>query len=73
LKNRKLNKAAQREAPEFVFVAYKTIKSRRLRLAGHVAYMGVNKNAYKILVGKPEGKHHSDDLSIEERKCYDGS
>jgi hypothetical protein len=32
------------------------IKSRRMRLAGHVARMGEMRNAYKILVGKPEGK-----------------
>jgi hypothetical protein len=32
------------------------IKSRRMRWAGHVARMGENRNAYRILVGKPEGK-----------------
>jgi hypothetical protein len=32
------------------------IKSGRLRWAGNVARMGEKKNAYKILVGKPEGK-----------------
>jgi hypothetical protein len=31
-------------------------KSRRMRLAGHVARMGENRNAYRILVGKPEGR-----------------
>jgi hypothetical protein len=31
------------------------IKLRRMRWAGHVARMG-KKNAYRILVGKPEGK-----------------
>jgi hypothetical protein len=31
------------------------IKSRRMRWAGHVARM-VNRNAYRLLVGKPEGK-----------------
>jgi hypothetical protein len=31
-------------------------KSRRLRWAGHVARMGENRNAYRTLVGKPEGK-----------------
>jgi hypothetical protein len=32
-------------------------KSRRLRLAGHVADMGQKmKNTYSVLVGKPEGK-----------------
>jgi hypothetical protein len=32
------------------------IKSRRMRLAGHVARMGATRNAYRILVGKPEKK-----------------
>jgi hypothetical protein len=32
------------------------IKSRRMRLAGHVARMGMNRNAYRLLVGKPEGR-----------------
>jgi hypothetical protein len=28
----------------------------RMRWAGHVARMGDKRNAYRILVGKPEGK-----------------
>jgi hypothetical protein len=32
------------------------IKSRRMRWAWYVAHMGVMRNAYKILVGKAEGK-----------------
>jgi hypothetical protein len=32
------------------------IKSMRMRWAGHVAWMGEERNAYRILVGKPEGK-----------------
>jgi hypothetical protein len=32
------------------------MKSRRMRWAGHVARMGETKDAYRILVGKPEGK-----------------
>jgi hypothetical protein len=32
------------------------MKSRRMRWAGHVARMGEKSNAYRILVGKPEGK-----------------
>jgi hypothetical protein len=32
------------------------IKSRRIRWAGHEARMGERRNAYRILVGKPEGK-----------------
>jgi hypothetical protein len=32
------------------------IKSRRMRWAGHVARTGKKRNAYRILVGKSEGK-----------------
>jgi hypothetical protein len=32
------------------------IEARRMRWAGHVARMGEKRNAYSILVGKPEGK-----------------
>jgi trehalose utilization protein len=32
------------------------IKSRRMRWAGNAARMGEKRNAYKILVGKPEEK-----------------
>jgi hypothetical protein len=32
------------------------IKSRRMRWARHVARRGEKRNAYRILVGKPEGK-----------------
>jgi hypothetical protein len=32
------------------------IKSRRMRWTGHVARMGEKMNAYRILVGNPEGK-----------------
>jgi hypothetical protein len=31
------------------------IKSRRMRWAGHVARIGEKRNAYRLLVGKPEG------------------
>jgi hypothetical protein len=34
----------------------KIIKSRRTRWAGHVARMREKRNAYRLLVGKPEGK-----------------
>ncbi|KAJ4438577.1 hypothetical protein ANN_14524 [Periplaneta americana] len=34
----------------------RNIKSRRLRCAGHVARMGESRNAYRVLVGRPEGK-----------------
>jgi hypothetical protein len=32
------------------------MKSRRMKLAGYVARMGDKRNAYKILLGNPEGK-----------------
>jgi hypothetical protein len=32
------------------------IKSRRMRWVGHVARMGEKRNAYRLLVGKPEKK-----------------
>jgi hypothetical protein len=32
------------------------IKSWRMRWAGHVAQLGEKRNAYRLLVGKPEGK-----------------
>jgi hypothetical protein len=36
--------------PDIILV----IKSTRMRLAGHVAHMGKRRDAYRILVGKPE-------------------
>jgi hypothetical protein len=32
------------------------IKTRRMKWARHVARMGEKRNAYRILLGKPEGK-----------------
>jgi len=32
------------------------IKSRRIKWAGHVAHMGERSGAYRVLVGKPDGK-----------------
>jgi hypothetical protein len=34
----------------------RVIKSRRMRWAGHVARMGEERGAYRILVGRPEGR-----------------
>ena len=34
----------------------RSLKSRRLSWAGHVARMEQSRNAYRVLVGKPEGK-----------------
>jgi hypothetical protein len=46
------------------------IKSRRMRWAGHIARMGETRNAYKILVGKPEGKRP---LGRPRRRCVDNT
>jgi hypothetical protein len=34
----------------------RVVKSRRMRWAGHVASMGVDRGVHRVLVGKPEGK-----------------
>jgi hypothetical protein len=34
----------------------RVIKSRRMRWAGHVARMGEKRGAYRILMGRPEGR-----------------
>jgi hypothetical protein len=34
----------------------KVIQQRRIRLSGHVACIGERRNAYRVLLGKPEGK-----------------
>jgi hypothetical protein len=35
------------------------IKSRRMKWAGHVTRIGEKRSAYRIFVGKPEGKRPS--------------
>jgi hypothetical protein len=37
-------------------IKIRIIKSRRMRWAGHLARIGQKRNAYRLLVGKPEGK-----------------
>jgi hypothetical protein len=37
------------------------IKSRKMGWTGHVARMGEKKNAYMILIGKPEERDHWED------------
>jgi hypothetical protein len=36
-----------------------------MRWAGHVACMGGMRNAYRILVGKPKRRGHSEDLDVD--------
>jgi hypothetical protein len=52
LRWRKGRKAGEDASQNFIRVT----KSRKMRWAGHVAHMGSMKNAYRILVGKSEGK-----------------
>jgi hypothetical protein len=44
------------------------MKSRRMRWAGHLARMGEKKNAYSLLIGKPEGKRL---LGRPRHRCVD--
>jgi len=44
------------------------IKSRRMRLAGHIALMGERRVAYRVLVGRLEGKRQ---LGKPRRRCED--
>jgi hypothetical protein len=39
------------------------MKSRRMRLAGHVARMGEKRNVYRLL-GKPEEGDHREDQDV---------
>jgi hypothetical protein len=51
------------------------IKSSRMRWAGHVARMGEGRNVDRVLVGKPEGKNHSEYQGVDGRmgsKCILG-
>jgi hypothetical protein len=45
------------------------IKSRTMRWAGHVARMGEERNVYRVLIGKPEGKRP---LGRPRRRWEDG-
>jgi hypothetical protein len=45
------------------------VKSRRMRWAEHVARMGEEREVYKVLVGKPEGKRP---LGRPRRRWEDG-
>jgi hypothetical protein len=41
---------------KYIFFCGYILKLRRMRWAWHVARMGEKRNAYRLLVGKPEGK-----------------
>jgi hypothetical protein len=44
------------------------IKSRRMRWAGHVARIGEERNVYRVLVRKPEGKRPREFRLLEENE-----
>jgi len=46
---------------------HQMIKSRRIRWAGHVTYIGERKGAYRDLVGRLRGKDHLEDLRLDGR------
>jgi hypothetical protein len=39
-----------------MLIIIRIIKARRMRWAGHVVRMGEMRNAYRLLMGKPEGR-----------------
>jgi hypothetical protein len=45
----------------------RVVKARRMRWAGHVAHLGEVRGAYNILVGKPEGRNHWEDIGVDGR------
>jgi hypothetical protein len=45
--------------------SYDSFNKRRMRWAGHVARMSEGKGAYRILVGRPEGKNHMEDPGVD--------
>jgi len=42
-----------------------TLCTKRMRWAGLVSLMGEVKNAYNIVVRRPKGKNHSEDLGVD--------
>jgi hypothetical protein len=44
------------EEPHNLYSSPSVTRMRRMRWAGHIARMGEKRNAYRIFMGKPEGK-----------------
>jgi hypothetical protein len=44
---------------------FRLIKSRRMRLAGHVARMGNRRGVYRILVGNQRERDHLEDTGVD--------
>jgi len=45
----------------------RVIKSRRISRAGHLACKGERRGAYRVLVGKSEGKRHFEDPGADRK------
>jgi hypothetical protein len=43
----------------------RVIKSRRMRWAVHVAGVGEGRGAYRVLVGRPDGRRPLQDLAVD--------
>jgi hypothetical protein len=48
-------------------IIVRVIKARRMRWVGHVARMKEVRGAYKILVGRQDGRNHWEDLGVDGR------
>jgi hypothetical protein len=48
----------------------RVIKSRKIRWAGHVARMGEGRGVFRVLVWRPEGENHWEDLGVDERITF---
>jgi hypothetical protein len=48
--------ARHKSKHKFIFSDFRNYSHNLIRWAGHVAQMGEKRNAYRLLVGKPEGK-----------------
>jgi hypothetical protein len=48
-----------------LFTNVYVIKSRRMRWAGHAACIGERRGAYRILVGRSEGRNHLEDPGVD--------
>ena len=48
----------------------RSIKSRRLRWAGHVAHMEQYRNAYRVIMGRPEGKRTLKEAKMQMGRKY---
>jgi hypothetical protein len=56
-----------REELNALYSSPNTTQLIKTRWAGHVAHMAESRGAYRILVGRPEGRNHLEDPGIDGR------